>query len=173
MTFLQCHLFRPGFSALCSETHFVYLYPVKPVNSATRLTVAPPEHRFIQVCLKFEYFVQIRISYSIGSGYLTSPPTRETHDVHDTHEVVGLEAAVDVVNGPSVHFYLTFFFCYLLSILTILTNKPTESKKCSSTNKERRNIFFWQAKKTKALNLFILETRPLIKKRSLIQDHYS
>jgi hypothetical protein len=66
----------------------------------------------------------------------------DTHDLHDAHEVVGLEAA-DVVNGPSVHFILTFFFYYLLSILTI-SNKyePTESEKCSSTNEERRNIFF-------------------------------
>jgi len=31
-------------------------------------------------------------------------------------------------------------------------------------------FFFWQAKKTKSLNSFISETRPLIKKRALICD---
>jgi hypothetical protein len=106
---MSFNIFRPGTSALCSETHFVYLYSV---NSATRHTVAKPEQKLIQVinCLIFS-----------RSNLIFDPNLIHLHpdvDRHDAHEVVGLEAA-DVVNGPSVHFILTFFFYYLLSILTI------------------------------------------------------
>jgi hypothetical protein len=84
----------------CSDPLRVPVNPAKPVTSATRPIVAPPEHRFIQVnnCFVSE-FVHLH------------------HDVNgqDAHEVVGLEAA-DVVHGPSVRVLMFFFllsFIYL------------------------------------------------------------
>ena len=84
----------------CDLSPFVYLYPVKPVTSATRLTVAPPEHRFIQVnnCFVSEF---VHLHPDVNG--------------QDAHEVVGLEAA-DVVHGPSVRVLMFFFllsFIYL------------------------------------------------------------
>jgi hypothetical protein len=67
-------------------------------------------------------------------------------DCRDVHEVEGLEAnaAVDLVNGPSVHLIynvlllLSFIF---LSILTNLPNyEPTESESKSSSTNEKEDI---------------------------------
>ena len=97
--------FRPDTSVSSSDLLRVPVFPVKPVTSATRPIVAPPEHRFIQVnnCFVSEF---VHLHPDVNG--------------QDAHEVVGLEAA-DVVHGPSVR-VLMFFFYFLLTF--ILFNHP-------------------------------------------------